>query len=124
MTFGDFAASDLLNPHIRRQIRILRKNKVQNSAEHTARELRGPMLRPLGLRSSSFERVRRCCILRKADCGLRRIAALTGLRRIADGKLGTLQSKDASQSPRCDSATRRLPSASAAATRAAKETPA
>eukprot|EP00969_Alexandrium_andersonii_P266031 11758067-Alexandrium_andersonii.AAC.1 len=53
------------------------------------RELRGPILRPLlGPHSPKFERLRRCCVLRMADCGLRRIVALMGLARIADGTLG------------------------------------
>ena len=61
------------------------------------RRLRGAILRPfLGPRSSRFERLKRFCILRMADCGLRRIGALTGLGRIADCTLGTPRGKDAS----------------------------
>eukprot|EP00969_Alexandrium_andersonii_P363810 15462723-Alexandrium_andersonii.AAC.1 len=69
---------------------------MSNCAERTPRELRRPRLRPfLGPRSSRFERLKRVCIFRMADCGLRRIAALTGLGWIADCALGTLQCKDA-----------------------------
>eukprot|EP00969_Alexandrium_andersonii_P025561 1116321-Alexandrium_andersonii.AAC.1 len=69
---------------------------AKDRAERTPRELRGAMLRPfLGPRSSSFERLKRCCVLRMADCGLRRIAARTGRGQIADCTLGTLQCKDA-----------------------------
>eukprot|EP00969_Alexandrium_andersonii_P066054 2913864-Alexandrium_andersonii.AAC.1 len=47
---------------------------ARNAAERSPRELRGPMLRPfLGPRSSRFEGVERCCILRVADRGLERI---------------------------------------------------
>eukprot|EP00969_Alexandrium_andersonii_P111815 4938340-Alexandrium_andersonii.AAC.1 len=50
-------------------------------SEGTHRELRRPVLRPfLGPRSSSLERLKRCLMFGKADCGLRRIAALTGTR--------------------------------------------
>eukprot|EP00969_Alexandrium_andersonii_P074004 3263947-Alexandrium_andersonii.AAC.1 len=58
-------------------------------------ELRKPILTPsLGPRGSSSERPRRCCMFRMADCGLRRIAALTGLEPIAECTFGPLQCKD------------------------------
>eukprot|EP00969_Alexandrium_andersonii_P023522 1026955-Alexandrium_andersonii.AAC.1 len=44
----------------------------------------------LGPRSSSSECLRRFCMFRMADCGLRRIAALTGSGRIADCTLGLI----------------------------------
>eukprot|EP00969_Alexandrium_andersonii_P181582 8025062-Alexandrium_andersonii.AAC.1 len=54
------------------------------------------MLRPvLSSCSSMFERLKRFRILRMAVCGLRWIAILPGLGRIADCTLGTLQCKDA-----------------------------
>ena len=58
---------------------------TKSGAECTPRELRGPISWPFrGPRSSRFERVERCCVLRMADCGLGRIAALRSIRRIAD----------------------------------------
>eukprot|EP00969_Alexandrium_andersonii_P012356 538615-Alexandrium_andersonii.AAC.1 len=52
------------------------------------------MSRPLlGPRGSRFERVKRFCILRIAECGLRRIAVLKCRGRIADYTLVTLRSK-------------------------------
>eukprot|EP00969_Alexandrium_andersonii_P177763 7860106-Alexandrium_andersonii.AAC.1 len=48
----------------------------------------------LGPRSSSSEHPRRVCMFRMADCGVRRIAAVTGLGRIADWISGTLPCKD------------------------------
>eukprot|EP00969_Alexandrium_andersonii_P249946 11046287-Alexandrium_andersonii.AAC.1 len=55
---------------------------------------RGAMLRPFqGPRSSRFERVKRLCMFRMADCGLWRSAALTGLGRIADCTLDPLLCK-------------------------------
>eukprot|EP00969_Alexandrium_andersonii_P214829 9487344-Alexandrium_andersonii.AAC.1 len=57
----------------------------------------GTILRPLlGPRGSRFERLKRCCVFRRAGCGLGRIAALAGLGLIADCILGTLQCKDPS----------------------------
>eukprot|EP00969_Alexandrium_andersonii_P167532 7405786-Alexandrium_andersonii.AAC.1 len=50
----------------------------------------------LGPRSSRFERLKIFCSSRRADCGLRRIGALTSLGRIADCTLGTRRCKDAS----------------------------
>eukprot|EP00969_Alexandrium_andersonii_P354369 15442007-Alexandrium_andersonii.AAC.1 len=65
---------------------------AKNGADRTPRELRGPILRPfLGPRNSRCERLKRSCILRMVDGELRRIAALTGLARIADCTLGTFR---------------------------------
>eukprot|EP00969_Alexandrium_andersonii_P134719 5959920-Alexandrium_andersonii.AAC.1 len=66
-------------------------SSVQAPSAHNLRPLLGPC-------SARFERLRRFCIVRKAGCGLRRIAALTGLERIADCTAGPLQCKDASLS--------------------------
>eukprot|EP00969_Alexandrium_andersonii_P373123 15483275-Alexandrium_andersonii.AAC.1 len=64
------------------------------------RELRGPMLRPFpDPCSSRFERLKRFCLFRMADCGLRRIGALTGIGQIADLISGPFDSKDASLGP-------------------------
>eukprot|EP00969_Alexandrium_andersonii_P030850 1346782-Alexandrium_andersonii.AAC.1 len=53
---------------------------AEKSAERTAWAPRRPMLRPLlGPHSSSSECLEQCCMLGRADCGFRRIAALTGL---------------------------------------------
>eukprot|EP00969_Alexandrium_andersonii_P189898 8390103-Alexandrium_andersonii.AAC.1 len=48
----------------------------------------------MGPRTSSSERLTRFCVFGRADCGLRRLAALAGLERIADCTLGTLQCID------------------------------
>eukprot|EP00969_Alexandrium_andersonii_P268003 11842228-Alexandrium_andersonii.AAC.1 len=51
----------------------------------------GPISRPfLGLHSSSSERLGRCCVFRRADCGLRQITALTSIGWIADCTLASL----------------------------------
>eukprot|EP00969_Alexandrium_andersonii_P228544 10093532-Alexandrium_andersonii.AAC.1 len=66
--------------------------KQHNGTEFTPRERRGPVSRPfLGPRSSGSECLKQCCAFVRADCGLRRIAALMGLARIADCTSGTLQ---------------------------------
>eukprot|EP00969_Alexandrium_andersonii_P192906 8521421-Alexandrium_andersonii.AAC.1 len=53
------------------------------------------MLRPfLGPRSSCFKRLKQLRIFRKADGGLRRVAALTGIERIAGCTLDPSQCKD------------------------------
>eukprot|EP00969_Alexandrium_andersonii_P171666 7588468-Alexandrium_andersonii.AAC.1 len=70
---------------------------AQNAPLGSSRGLQGAMLRPfLGPRSSRFERLKRFCILRMTDCGLRRIAAQTSIGRIADYTLDPLQCKDPS----------------------------
>eukprot|EP00969_Alexandrium_andersonii_P368639 15473349-Alexandrium_andersonii.AAC.1 len=57
----------------------------------------GTNLRPiLGPPSFRFERLRRSCIFRRADCGLRRVAALAGRGRIVDFTLDTSRRKDPS----------------------------
>eukprot|EP00969_Alexandrium_andersonii_P164011 7248688-Alexandrium_andersonii.AAC.1 len=46
---------------------------ANNRTDRTLQELRGPHLRSfLGLRSSSVEYPKRCCVLRMVDCGLKR----------------------------------------------------
>eukprot|EP00969_Alexandrium_andersonii_P150513 6655682-Alexandrium_andersonii.AAC.1 len=53
------------------------------------------MLRPsLGPRSSRFERLKQLCVFQKADCGLRRIATLASIGRLADRTLGASRCKD------------------------------
>eukprot|EP00969_Alexandrium_andersonii_P245687 10857767-Alexandrium_andersonii.AAC.1 len=53
------------------------------------------MLWPLlGPRGSRFERLKRFYVFRMADCGVRRVAALTSIGRIAGCTLGALQCKD------------------------------
>eukprot|EP00969_Alexandrium_andersonii_P342195 15125834-Alexandrium_andersonii.AAC.1 len=65
---------------------------ARRGADCTRRELHGHIFRLLlGPCSSSFKRLKRCCVSRRADCGSSRIAALTGLERIADCTLGTSQ---------------------------------
>eukprot|EP00969_Alexandrium_andersonii_P126386 5586589-Alexandrium_andersonii.AAC.1 len=55
------------------------------------------LLRPfLGPCSSSAERLKRLCMFRRADCGFGRIAAMTGLERIAECDLGALRCNDPS----------------------------
>eukprot|EP00969_Alexandrium_andersonii_P018112 792830-Alexandrium_andersonii.AAC.1 len=42
----------------------------KSGAERAPRELRGPISRSfLGPRSSRFERLKRCCVFQRADCG-------------------------------------------------------
>eukprot|EP00969_Alexandrium_andersonii_P166148 7341487-Alexandrium_andersonii.AAC.1 len=68
---------------------------VQNAP---LRELRRQMLRPfLGPRSSSSERLKRCCMFCMADCGLGWAAALPGIERLAGCTLGAMQCKDPSR---------------------------
>eukprot|EP00969_Alexandrium_andersonii_P135495 5993683-Alexandrium_andersonii.AAC.1 len=56
---------------------------ANNGTERTPRELP--------------ERLKRCCVSHMADCGLRWIAALTGLEWVVDCTLGALQRKDPSR---------------------------
>eukprot|EP00969_Alexandrium_andersonii_P125851 5564107-Alexandrium_andersonii.AAC.1 len=55
--------------------------------------------RLLGPRSSRFERLKRCCILQRADRGLGQIATLRGLGRIADCMLSSLPCEDPRSRP-------------------------
>eukprot|EP00969_Alexandrium_andersonii_P368202 15472368-Alexandrium_andersonii.AAC.1 len=62
-----FAASD--HPRSPRS-RADSASARNNGADRAPRELRRPLLRPfLGQRISSFERLKRCCFVCKADCG-------------------------------------------------------
>eukprot|EP00969_Alexandrium_andersonii_P028425 1240943-Alexandrium_andersonii.AAC.1 len=76
----DFAASDPLDHPLRRRSRNLDEQRRRTRASGASET---KILRPrLGPRSSSFDHAcRNCAFSEKAECGLRRIAALAGLER-------------------------------------------